>query len=86
MKIITFNDEAAPWSRNNHLMGIKLLSSSDDSNNNCFEIPHRTRTWMIVINKATFCLGLLKYAYLCSLPQFFRLFKPKVLLCTLEMG
>jgi hypothetical protein len=33
MKTIIYNDEAAPWSRNSHLMGTKSLPSSDDSNN-----------------------------------------------------
>jgi hypothetical protein len=34
MKTITYDDEAAPWSRNNHLMGTRLLPSSDDIDNN----------------------------------------------------
>jgi hypothetical protein len=33
MRTIIYNDEAAPWSRSNHLFGIRLLPSSDDSNN-----------------------------------------------------
>jgi hypothetical protein len=34
MSIITYNDEAEPWSRSDHLLGTRLLLSSDDSNNN----------------------------------------------------
>jgi hypothetical protein len=45
MKIITYNDETVPWGRSNHLMGTKLLPSSDDK-------PHRTRT-KLMIKKAT---------------------------------
>jgi hypothetical protein len=30
MGTITYNDETAPWSRSNHLMGTRLLPSSDD--------------------------------------------------------
>jgi hypothetical protein len=33
MRTITYNDEAAPWSRSNYLMGTRLLPSSDDSDN-----------------------------------------------------
>jgi hypothetical protein len=33
MRTITYKDEAAPWSRINHLMGTRLLPSSDDSGN-----------------------------------------------------
>jgi hypothetical protein len=31
MRTITYNDEAAPWSRSNHLMGTGWLPSSDDT-------------------------------------------------------
>jgi hypothetical protein len=34
MKTIANNDEVAPWSGSNHLMGTGLLPSSDDSDNN----------------------------------------------------
>jgi hypothetical protein len=34
MRTDTHNDEAATWSRSNHLMGTRLLPSSDDSDNN----------------------------------------------------
>jgi hypothetical protein len=34
MRTITYNDEAAPWSKSNHLMGTRWLSSSNDSNKN----------------------------------------------------
>jgi hypothetical protein len=37
MSSITYKDEAATWSRNNHVLGIKLLPTSDDSNNNFSE-------------------------------------------------
>jgi hypothetical protein len=35
MRTITYNDddEAAPWSRNYHLLGIRLLPSSGDRDN-----------------------------------------------------
>jgi hypothetical protein len=33
MKIITYNDEAAPWSRSNHVWGARPLPLSDDSDN-----------------------------------------------------
>jgi hypothetical protein len=33
MRTTTYNDEAAPWSRSNHLMGTRLLPSSDDRGN-----------------------------------------------------
>jgi hypothetical protein len=32
MRTITYNDEAAPWSRSNHILGTRLFPSSDDSN------------------------------------------------------
>jgi hypothetical protein len=51
MRTITYNDEAAPWSRNNHLMGARSLLSSDDSDN-CSRTLCRTRT-EININQAT---------------------------------
>jgi hypothetical protein len=31
MRTMTYNDEAVFWSRSNHLMGTRLLPSSDDS-------------------------------------------------------
>jgi hypothetical protein len=34
MMKITYNDEAALWSKSNHLTGTTLFSSSDDNNNN----------------------------------------------------
>jgi hypothetical protein len=37
MKTITCNDEAAPWSRSNHVFGTGLLPLSNNSNNNFFE-------------------------------------------------
>jgi hypothetical protein len=37
MRTITYNDEAAPWRRSNHLLGARLLSSSEDSDNNFSE-------------------------------------------------
>jgi hypothetical protein len=33
VRTITNNDEVAPWSRSNHLMGTRLLPSGDDSDN-----------------------------------------------------
>jgi hypothetical protein len=37
MSTITYNDEAAPRSRSNCLMGTRLLPSSDDNNDNFLE-------------------------------------------------
>jgi hypothetical protein len=34
MRTITYNDEAAPWSRSSHLMRTRSLPSSDDSDDN----------------------------------------------------
>jgi hypothetical protein len=34
MRTIIHYDEAAPWSRSNHVLGTRLLLSSDDSSNN----------------------------------------------------
>jgi hypothetical protein len=34
MRTATYNDEARPWNRNNHLLETNLLPSSDDSPNN----------------------------------------------------
>jgi hypothetical protein len=34
MKTIIYVDEDAHWSRSNHLMGTRLLPSSDDNNDN----------------------------------------------------
>jgi hypothetical protein len=34
MRTITYNDEAAAWSKNYHVLGTRLLPSSDDSDNN----------------------------------------------------
>jgi hypothetical protein len=34
MRTITYNDEAAPWSSGNHVLGTRSLLSSNDSNNN----------------------------------------------------
>jgi hypothetical protein len=41
MRTISYN-EAAPWSRSNHLMGTRLLLSSDDSANNFSRTPLET--------------------------------------------
>jgi hypothetical protein len=37
MNSITYKDEAATWSRNNHVLEIKLLPTSVDSNSNFSE-------------------------------------------------
>jgi hypothetical protein len=42
MRTMTYNDEAAPWSRSNHLMGTGWLPSSDDSDDIFSGIPLRT--------------------------------------------
>jgi hypothetical protein len=34
MRAITYSDEAAPWSRGDHVSGTRLLPSSDDSDDN----------------------------------------------------
>jgi hypothetical protein len=56
MRTVIYNDDAAPWSRSNHLMGTRLLPLSDDSNNFCGALlwnPWRTRTEKMV-NQAIF--------------------------------
>jgi hypothetical protein len=67
MKMIAYSDEAASWSRNNHLMGTRLPPSSKDSDGNNFS-RNRTET---MINPITLCPVLLNYAYLSPLHQFF---------------
>jgi hypothetical protein len=47
-RTISYNDLAASWSGNNHLLGTKLLSASDDSNNNLPWNPGRARTEIMV--------------------------------------
>jgi hypothetical protein len=34
MMTVTYNDEAAPWSRSNHILGSRLLPASGDSGKN----------------------------------------------------
>jgi hypothetical protein len=34
MRTITYNDEAAPWSRSGHVLGSRLLLSREDRNKN----------------------------------------------------
>jgi hypothetical protein len=85
MRAITCDDEAAPWSRSNHLMGTRLLSSSDDSHNNFFRTLHRTRT-EIKINQTMLCVRLLNYVYFLYPALILPLFKPKANVCTQKMG
>jgi hypothetical protein len=33
-ELITYNDEAVPWSQSNDVLGTRLFPSSDDSDNN----------------------------------------------------
>jgi hypothetical protein len=33
MRTMTYNVEAAPWSKNNHFMGTRLFPSRNNSNN-----------------------------------------------------
>jgi hypothetical protein len=39
MRTMTYIDEAASWSRNNLLMGSRLLPASDDSDNIFYRTP-----------------------------------------------
>jgi hypothetical protein len=73
MRTIAYNDEAAPWSRSNHLMRTRLLPSS---NNNLSQNLCRTRT-KITINQATLGQGCLILHTSLPLPQFFLYLKPK---------
>jgi hypothetical protein len=54
------NDENAPWSRNNHVMGTRSLPSSDNSN------PSQDPWTEIMTNQATLVTELFNYAYLLS--------------------
>jgi hypothetical protein len=47
MRTITCDDEAATWSRSDHLMGA-MFPSSDDSNSYFSRTPQRTRTEIMV--------------------------------------
>jgi hypothetical protein len=40
VRTITYNDEAAPGSRNNHLRETRLLPSTDDNDNNFSKTLH----------------------------------------------
>jgi hypothetical protein len=51
IRTIASNDEATPWSKNNHLMGARLLHSSDDSENTFSRDALRTRT-EVMVNQA----------------------------------
>jgi hypothetical protein len=42
MRTMTYNGEAAPCSRNNHLKGTRLLPSSDDSDDIISGTPQGT--------------------------------------------
>jgi hypothetical protein len=87
MRIITYNDEAAPWSRCNHLMGTRLLPSSDDRDNNIYRNLWNPWTEMMV-NQTTPVTGTV-YVHLCPLLPILCLFKLK-LICVpqrwLKMG
>jgi hypothetical protein len=85
MKTVTCNDEAAPWSRNNHLIRTRLLPSSEDSDNNLSGIPCKTRTEMMT-NQATLCLGLFNYAYYSLLTLIFFLLKSNAHVCILMLS
>jgi hypothetical protein len=64
---IIHNDEAVPSNRSNHLMGTRLLPSSDDSSNTfsgTLLITPALRQWSIKTHQ---WLGLFDYAYLLSL-------------------
>jgi hypothetical protein len=78
-RTMTYNVVAALWSRRNHLMGTRFLSSSDGRDNNLSVIPCRART-KILINLATLFLGLFNnYTYCSYLPQFFPYLKLKLM-------
>jgi hypothetical protein len=52
MRTITYNDEAAPWSRSRYLMRTRLLPSSDDSDN-IFSNPSGKAWTEIMVNQTT---------------------------------
>jgi hypothetical protein len=72
MKTITYDDEAAPWSRSNHLIGTRLFPSSDDRCNNFSGTLCRTRS-EIRIKEAINVLGLFNYAYLSPIASLSKL-------------
>jgi hypothetical protein len=49
MRTITYNDEAALWSRNNYVLGTRLLPSSDGSDN-IFMDPFLERLAKMMVN------------------------------------
>jgi hypothetical protein len=71
LRAITYNDEAVSWSKNNHLMGNRLLPSSDNRDNIFFGTSGNI--WAeLMINHNICTMGLLSYAYLCPCPQFLK--------------
>jgi hypothetical protein len=57
MRRVTYNEEAAPWSRSNHLMGTRLLPSSDDSDNIFSRTTPGNHWTEIMVNQSTPLIG-----------------------------
>jgi hypothetical protein len=51
MRTTTYNDEAVPWSRSNHVLGTRSLPSSDDSGKNFTTSKSKTE---IMVSQAPF--------------------------------
>jgi hypothetical protein len=83
MKTITCNDEAAPWSRSNHLMGTRLPPSSDDIFSGTPLETLGLRYWSTRTHLWLNCLAM--YTFIPCL-QFFCLLKPIACVCTLKMA
>jgi hypothetical protein len=85
MRTITYNDEAALWIRSNYLLGIRLLPSSDSSND-IFSKHLWEHLDEIMVNQNTPVTGTV---YLCiplsPTPKFFCLLKPTTHICTTKM-
>jgi hypothetical protein len=60
MRTITYNDEAAPWSKSNHVLGTRLLPSSDDCDDS-FSLLQNPQA-AIMVNQITLVTGTV---YLC---------------------
>jgi hypothetical protein len=80
MMAITYDEKAAPWSRSSHLLGTRLLPSRDNSDNNFFEPPCRTRT------ESQQDHDLLNYTALSPFTPILSLFKSKAYVSTPKMG
>jgi hypothetical protein len=84
MKTSTYNDEAAPWGRSDDLVGIRLVPSSNDSNNNFSGTLLQNTQDELMVNQNTPMTGTI-YIYRLSLALILCLFKAKTCVCILKM-